>query len=148
MKFAGIHKKQVFIAIFIVLILFPAMAGYDFFFSMRAGAGDLALEPLLNSYRLRIWLAWICMVLIAIIYKWSLKDNFFFYWTYVFLLVAFAVFGYILQLFVNNFQIPTGFNDSYTFGVFSALLNFGGAAVLTGFLQAGVWWFTRKWHRK
>lgn len=88
------------------------------------------------------------MVCVAIYYKWITQSNFFFYFIYGFLIVAFIIYGFLMQEMVNTFDITSGFRDNYTQGVIVVLVNLVVAGALTGFLQAGVWWFTRRWHRR
>src|SRR5690606_9408008 len=106
------------------------------------------VEEKLVNYQISIWISWIFMVTAAIFFKWGLKRNLLFTATYGFLFLAFSMFGIYTQLIVNLFEIPTSLEDNYTLGVFTAVQNIIVSAVLTGSLQAGVWWFTRRWHRK
>ena len=107
-----------------------------------------AAEKQLFNFQRSIWISWLILVSLAIYYKWTRKRNLLFYLTYAFLFVAFAVFGIYVQKLVNVFEVPSNFEDSYTLGVFSAFQNILVSGVLTGFLQAAVWWFTRRWHRR
>lgn len=102
----------------------------------------------LRNYQVSIWISWVILAIISIYYKWTRKSNFFFSVTYGFLLLAFILFGYYTQRMVSLFNIPSSFDDNHTLGIFAAVQNIFVAAILTGFLQAGVWWFTRRWHRR
>lgn len=102
----------------------------------------------LRLYQASIWISWVVMVIIAIYQKWTSGKNFFFYLTYGFLLVGFLVLGYYTQRLVSVFELPSTFENDYTLGVFAAVQNIIASVILTGFLQAGVWWFTRRWHRR
>lgn len=116
--------------------------------SLEAGYRVDRVEDSILSYQLSIWLTWLVFVIIAVFYKWTTEKNFFFILTYAFLLLSFGFFGYFVQALVNSFELPSTFEDDYTLGVFTALQNFAVAALLTAFLQAAVWWFTRRWHRR
>lgn len=131
-----------------LLSLYPAIRAYLVMQSLGAGYMVDRVEDSILSYQLSIWLTWIVFVIIAVFYKWTTEKNFFFILTYVFLLLSFGFFGYFVQVMVNSFELQSTFEDNYTLGVFTAIQNFAVAAILTAFLQAAVWWFTRRWHRR
>lgn len=140
-------KKGVLRALVIMVLVYPA---YMFFMAANSlDSREIApgREAILN-YQVSIWISWIFLVSTAVYYKWTEKRNSFFYFTYGFLVVAFAVFGYLHQSFVNFHDLPSPFKDGYTLGVLLFLQNLVVSSILTGFLQAGVWWFTRRWHRR
>lgn len=102
----------------------------------------------LSGYRLRVWLSWVIMVVIAIYNKWITGSNNFFKMIYFLLIFTFSIEGVYIQRMVNMFDIATNFQDTYSYSIFITLINIVMAAALTAFLQIGVWWFTRKWHRE
>ncbi|MCM4160314.1 hypothetical protein FHG64_18965 [Antarcticibacterium flavum] len=141
-------KHHLLLIVLIVILFYPVISAFQ--------AGDVLgtltdagrVERSISLYHLSIWLSWLVFVSVAIFHKWTTQANQFFYFTYIFLFVAYIIYGYFLQEFVNRFELPTTFRDNYSFGVLTAIINFAGAAALTGILQAGVWWFTRRWHRR
>lgn len=141
-------KKYLLLAMLLLLLLYPAIRAYLVMQSLEAGYRVDRVEDSILSYQLSIWLTWLVFVIIAVFYKWTTEKNFFFILTYAFLLLSFGFFGYFVQALVNSFELPSTFEDDYTLGVFTALQNFAVAALLTAFLQAAVWWFTRRWHRR
>jgi hypothetical protein len=140
-------KKAILRTLIILVLLYPV------YMLFHAGdAVDLedvqeASDSILN-YQISIWISWVFLVVIAIYYKWTEKRNSFFYFTYGFLLVSFSVFGYFQQSLITAYDLPSPFDDQYTVGVVVALQNLVASFILTALLQAAVWWFTRKWHRR
>ncbi len=140
-------KKGILRTLVLVVLVYPAYMLFRAANSLDIGELQTTRAGILN-YQVSIWLSWILLVTVAIYYKWTGKRNSFFYFTYGFLLVAFAVFGYLNQTLVNVHDLPSPFKDGYTFGVLLFLQNLVVSSILTGSLQAGVWWFTRRWHRR
>lgn len=140
-------KKTLLVIIFLLLLFYPLFSLFQLEQALVPGEIIQEVQAELQSFQRSIWISWVILVALAVYYKWSFKRNLVFYLTYGFLIVAFAVFGIYVQRVVTLFEVPSGFADAYTLGVFSALQNILFSAVLTGFLQAAVWWFTRRWHR-
>lgn len=141
-------KKYLLSGILLLLALYPTIQAFLVMQSLELGQVLERVEYSILSYQISIWLTWTVFVIIAVYYKWTTESNFFFIFTYAFLLLSFSFFGYFIQEMVNFFELPSNFEDNYTLGVFTAIQNFAVAALLTAFLQAAVWWFTRRWHRK
>ncbi len=142
------NKKIILAILFLLISFYPVLAFFQLEEVRNHNYGQELFQKNLQNFQISIWISWIVMVTIAIYYKWTTEKNFFFFLTYVFLLISSIIFGYYFQLLINQFNIPVGFEDNYTFGVFKTLQNFAIVAVLTGFLQAAAWWFTRRWHRR
>ena len=136
------------IILFLLLLLYPLYAVFRLEEGISSGNELKVVEIALLGFQRSIWLTWLALAAMAVYYKWIKQRNFIFYFTYAFLFVAFSVYGIYVQRLVTAYNIPSGFEDSYTLAVFSAFQNIIMAGVLTGFLQAGVWWFTRRWHRR
>lgn len=141
-------RKTILIILFILLLFYPIYSVFVVEEVMSSGSSIRDAENALVGYQRSIWISWIILVSMAVYYKWIKKKNIIFYITYAFLFVAFAVYGIYVQKLVTDYNVPSNFNDSYTLGVFTALQNILASAILTGFLQAAVWWFTRRWHRR
>lgn len=141
-------KKNILLAIFALVLCYPLFTAYQFWEVIISNRGLEVVENQLISYQISIWLTWIITVAMAVYFKWTEKNNLMFYVTYTFLVLAFIFFGIFSQMMVNNFNLPSSFEDSYTLGVFAAIQNIFVSVLLTGFLHAGVWWFTRRWHRR
>ncbi len=141
------EKKAVLRALVIIALLYPA---YMLFLAHTALSSGhvLAAEEDILDYQISVWLSWVFLVSVAIFFKWTEKKNFFFYFTYAFLVIAFGLYGYLHQDFVNVFDLPSSFDDKYTLGVLVTLQNLIVSVILTAFLHGGVWWFTRRWHRR
>ena len=141
-------RKTILIILFILLLFYPIYSVFVVEEVMSSGSSIRDAENALVGYQRSIWISWIILVSMAVYYKWIKKKNIIFYITYAFLFVAFAVYGIYVQKLVSDYNVPSNFNDFYTLGVFTALQNILASAILTGFLQAAVWWFTRRWHRR
>lgn len=142
------NKKNILLWILVLLCFYPAISAFNAGEILDVETRLERVESSVASYHLSIWLSWVVMVCVAIYYKWITQSNFFFYFIYGFLIVAFIIYGFLMQEMVNTFDITSGFRDNYTQGVIVVLVNLVVAGALTGFLQAGVWWFTRRWHRR
>lgn len=142
------NKKIIFSLVFLLIVLYPAITAFELFQVINSQGSEEMIEQQLSAYQLSIWLSWVGMVIISIYYKWTTERNDFFYFTYVFLLVGFGIYGFYFQKTINILELESPFQDNYTLGVFAALRNLAVAGILTGFLQAAVWWFTRRWHRR
>jgi hypothetical protein len=140
-------KKNLFIIVLLILLLYPLISAIQAGETLETVTIAERVERSISLYHLSIWLTWLVFVSVSIFYKWTTQKNIFFYSTYIFLIIAYTVYGYFIQEMVNRFNIQSTFQDSYTLGVFTAIRSLVAAAVLTGLLQAGVWWFTRRWHR-
>ncbi len=140
------RKKNILRFLFLAVLLYPV-------FSLFKAVGDLSgveLQESLDSvlhYQISIWVSWLVLVSASVYFKWTRQKNFFFFFTYAFLVVAFGFLGYMSQELVIEYDLPNKFRDNYSFGVLQALQHIISSVVLTAFLQAAVWWFTRRWHR-
>lgn len=139
--------KKVLLSVVVFAMIYPAFMLVHALGSMVAAQAD-RVQADISGYLLSVWIVWLISTIIAIYYKWSRKEDVFFYVTYVFLVLGFSLYGYLVQDFVNTYGVDDGFRDDHTLGVLTALEQIGMAAVLTGMLQAAVWWFTRRWHRR
>ena len=102
----------------------------------------------LLDYLASLWVVWVLMVILAIHYKWKTGQNLFFYVIYVYAFVGFVLYGFFAQRMSTVYDLSTTFNDSHSFGFFASLQYLVSVGILTGLLQVGVWWFTRRWHRR
>lgn len=140
-------RKTVLVIIFILLLFYSLYSVFVLDEAISLESSIRETESALIAFQRSIWITWILLVSMAVYYKWVKKRNFIFYFTYAFLFVAFSVYGIYVQKLVTAYNLPSSFDDSYTLGIFSALQNILMSGILTGFLQAAVWWFTRRWHR-
>lgn len=141
-------KKLSLLVVFLLALIYPGYTIYQLEEVIGVGNEAVVAQNKLISFQISIWVVWVVMLCNAIFYKWTKKGNFFFYFTYAFLIVAFAVFGFYTNSIVNVFDLSSPFEDNYTHGVFTAVQNIVISCALTAALQAAVWWFTRKWHRR
>lgn len=142
------RKKNTLRFLFLAILLYPIFALFNAVGDLN-GSKELpeALDAVLH-YQISIWVSWLVLVSASIYFKWTKHKNFFFFFTYAFLIVAFGFLGYLSQNLVTEYDLPNKFRDQYSFGVLHALQHIISSVVLTAFLQAAVWWFTRRWHRR
>lgn len=140
------RKKNILRFLFLTVLLYPLFTLFGAVGDLNASSLQEAMDSVLH-YQISIWLTWLVLVSVSVYFKWSRQKNFFFFFTYAFLVMAFGFLGYLSQEVVTNFDLPNKFRDNYSFGVLHALQHIITSVVLTGFLQAAVWWFTRRWHR-
>lgn len=140
-------KKSILRIVALLSLIYPVFALFGATETLGEGTVREA-ENAIISYQVSIWLCWIVLTIVAVYFKWTQKKNFFFFFTYGYIIIAFGLFGYLSQDLILTYDLPSRFEDRYTFAVLTALQYIIMAAVLTGFLQAGVWWFTRRWHRR
>ena len=145
---AVMNKKTILLIPFVLVLLYPILAAVGVEQVLRAPEGLDEAEGAVGNFQVSIWISWVVMAVIAVYYKWTEKSNFFFSLAYVVLVVAFVFFGAYTQRVITQFDLPSSFRDGYTMGVLIAAQNILVAGILTGFLQAAVWWFTRRWHRR
>ncbi|MFZ0489628.1 MAG: hypothetical protein WBV11_02620 [Salegentibacter sp.] len=141
-------SKINFLMFLIFPALYPAFSLYKLLQLTARKAEVFRLFDALTSFQLSIWICWVFFAAVGVYYKWTRKGNFVFYLTYLFLFIGFALFGFFMQKVMVDYHIKPSFGDVYSRGTLTAILNLGYAVALTAFLQAAVWWFTRKWHRR
>lgn len=141
-------RKGILLLLFGLILVYPLVTLFQLNQSVSDRNELHLVENKLLNYQISIWISWIFLVALGVYYKWTRSRNLFFTLTYGFLFLAFSIFGTYTQMTVNIYQIPSSIEDDYTLGVFTAVQNIIVSAVLTGSLQAGVWWFTRRWHRR
>lgn len=142
------NKRLFLLGILILSLLIPGLYLLHLENVFINGSTQEDVGRALSGYRLRVWVSWLIMVIVAVYYKWTTGNNNFFKMIYFLIFFSFGMEGIYLQRMVNMFDIATSFQDSYSYGIFITLINIFMAAALTAFLQVGVWWFTRRWHRR
>ncbi|QED37083.1 hypothetical protein FK178_04875 [Antarcticibacterium arcticum] len=141
-------RKIILLCLTVLVTLYPILSAYWMLCVLLNGETILIADQKLSEYLLSIWLTWVVLVSMAIFYKWSSKGNFFFKFTNVFLLVSAVVFGFFLLEIAKLYETGSLIKDPLLFALLKTLQNFAVLFLLTFFLQAAVWWFTRKWHRQ
>jgi predicted Na+-dependent transporter len=141
-------KKTLLVTVLLIILLYPLISAIQAAEILGTVTIAESVERSISLYHLSIWLTWLVFVSVAIFYKWTTQKNTFFHGTYIFLILAYLVYGYFIQEMLGRFNIQSSFQDSSTLVVLTAMRNLVAAAALTGILQAGVWWFTRRWHRR
>lgn len=141
-------NKMTFLIFLILPAVYPAYSLFRLLQLMARKAEAVHLFDALASFQLSIWICWVFFAAVGVYYKWTQKGNFIFYLTYLFLFISFALFGFFMQKIMVDYHIKPSFGDVYSRGTLTAILNLGYAVALTAFLQAAVWWFTRRRHRR
>src|SRR6056297_678410 len=129
-------KKKALLRFFVILVLvYPALM--LFLADENLNVSDLQdTENGILNYQISVWISWIVLASIAVYYKWTEKKNFFFYFTYGFIILAFSIYGFLYQSFITGYNLPSPFSDTYTSGVLVAFQNIFVSGILTGILQA------------
>ncbi len=140
--------KVILLALCLIILFYPGYLIYQLEQAIHMANEPVLAQNRLINFQISIWIVWVMLLLGAIYNKWVKKGNFLFYFTYGFLVLAFAIFGFYTQVVVNNFSLSSPFRDEYSHGLFIAAQNIITAGALTAFLQTAVWWFTRRWHRR
>lgn len=141
------RKKNLLKFLFLTVLLYPVFTLFNAVGNLNGAELPEALDAVLH-YQISIWVSWLVLVTASIYFKWTRHKNFFFFFTYAFLVVAFSFLGYLSQELVMEYDLPNKYGDQYSFGILHALQHIITSVVLTAFLQAAVWWFTRRWHRR
>ncbi|MDT0689017.1 hypothetical protein RM549_04425 [Salegentibacter sp. F188] len=140
--------------ILLILLLLTLIYPVWSYFQLQDIEGETAVnEYLLNSiqnYLVSIWISWLVFVGISVFWKWTREENIFFYFTYGFLLLAWAVLGvYVQDVNYSGSNASGGMAvGNYPVMTMMVLQHFVASVVLTIFLQISSWWFTRRWHRR
>lgn len=140
-------RKNILRFLFLAVLIYPAFALFNAVGEVDEESLEVATDAI-QHYQISVWVSWIVLVSASVYYKWTRQRNFFFFFTYSFLVVAFGFLGYLSQELLNNYDLPNKFRDDYSFGLLQSLQHIITSVVLTAFLQAAVWWFTRRWHRR
>lgn len=141
------RKKAILYVLVLLMFIYPAFALFD---AIEA-IGDVSAkeaENVIVDYEISVWVTWIVLVSVAVFFKWTRRRNLFFFFTYGYVIIAFGIVGYLSQMIISAYGLPSHFEDSYTLGVLIAVQKIVSAVILTAFLHAAVWWFTRRWHRR
>lgn len=141
-------KRLILLGIFVLSLLIPGLYLLHLESFFNNGSSQEEVVRALAGYRLRVWLSWVIMIVVAVYHKWTTESNLFFKMIYLFMVFLFGVEGIYIQRLVNRFEVVTNFQDPYTYGILMTVINIIMVAAITAFLHIGVWWFTRKWHRK
>tara|TARA_R110000850_G_scaffold182360_1_gene307763 strand:- start:15327 stop:15743 length:417 start_codon:yes stop_codon:yes gene_type:complete len=113
-----------------------------------AGSDPHMVVESLQNYRISIWMVWFIWAAVAVWLKWTKRHYRFFKSTYGYIVIACIIYGYYHSKATGLTGSPSPFSDSYTASFFAALLDIAVLFALTAFLQAAVWWFTQRQHRK
>jgi len=152
-KFIFLTRKRMnnrlfLLGIMILSLLIPGLYILNLESVFNNGSAQEEVGKAISGYSLRVWLSWIIMIIVAIHNKWITGSNNFFKMIYFIIVFSFGIEGIYLQRMVNMYELPTNFQDSFSYGIFFTILHIIMAVGLTAFLQLGVWWFTNKFHRE
>lgn len=136
-------KKTLLLISYLLIFIYPAISFFQLF-----NAKSSSFEDFLNNYQISIWISWIALVSIAIYYKWTTKNNFFFIILYGFLIISFGLYGWYAQEIAPQINSQIGLSADYPSGIFITIKNTLAIIIFSAFLQIAVWWFTRRWHRR
>ena len=141
-------KQKLYIIITALGLLYPLLMLFNLSGTFSEAVQAEAVGRALQSYLASVWIVWVVITILAVQFKWTTGRNLFFFVVYGIILVGFMIYGYYAQRMVTVFELPNSFEDNHSFGIFAFLQNSVSAGILTGLLKVGVWWFTRRWHRR
>lgn len=126
-----------------IIVLF--LIKLDYSFSEIQSAEDLRLS--VRNFQISIWCGWVLMTSAATYYQWTQKEYTLFIVDYLTVLISFVFLRYYLGLGEEKNLWTLG--DTFKTGanymtMRNALLMF----FMTAFVQAAIWLFSSKWHRK
>ena len=90
------RKKNVLRFLFLAVLLYPIFSLFKVVGDLNGAELQEALDSVLH-YQISIWVSWLVLVSASVYFKWTRQKNFFFFFTYAFLVVAFAFLGYMSQ---------------------------------------------------
>ncbi|HET8854638.1 MAG TPA: hypothetical protein VFM60_01830 [Salinimicrobium sp.] len=139
--------KPVLFIILGVVLLYPVISLIFLAGNLSPEGISAGFESSLGNYQASIWVSWIVFVTVSVYYKWTEKKDLFFWLTYGFIIISGIILGYFIGLITEGTAIsgPGEFGNQ---GFWAGLQQIITAVMLTGILQACVWWFTRNPHRR
>ncbi|WP_276165409.1 hypothetical protein [Zobellia alginiliquefaciens] len=140
------RKESILSLVFVLLLGIPIFILIDLGTAVDTGNWE-ELERGLVNYLISIWSVWILTVSIAVYYKWTEKNNLYFFMNYSYLIVAFGFFIHYNATLLNNIELPQSYASNRLTFIRTAK-HLMPILFATGYLQASVWWFSKKWHRK
>ena len=140
-------KKSILFLVFSIFMVFPVyfivLIGED----IRTGNWEL-LQPRLVYYLMSIWGTWIFTISIAVYHKWMEKKNLFFYLNYAFILLTMVFFMTFNAKLLDHIHNSSQTQDKEMLNLMRTGQHLVPLVLATIYLQASVWWFRKKWHRK
>lgn len=100
----------------------------------------------IKNYHLSIWCGWILITFSAIYASWKKNTHLLFIIDYLIMITAFILLGYYMDKAVtyNLWTVGTSLQQGVFFMVIKNIILI---CVMTGFIQASLWWFSKRWHR-
>lgn len=141
-------KQKLYIIITALVLLYPVITLFNLAGSFSEAADPQIAGKALRNYLSSVWVVWVVITVLAVQFKWTTGRNLFFFVVYGIVLVGFTIYGYYVQRMITVYELPNSFDDNHSYGIFAFLQHTLSASILTGLLQAAVWWFTRRWHRR
>lgn len=139
-------KPLLFIILGVVLI-YPIISLIALSGNLNPESASAGIQTSLGNFQASIWVSWIVFVTVSVYYKWTEKKNLFFWLTYEFIIISGIILGYFVGMIAEDPAIP-GPGEFGNQGLWVGLQQIITAVMLTGILQACVWWFTRNPHRR
>lgn len=114
-------------------------------FSELKSAEEVRLS--VRNFQISIWCAWVLMTSSATYYQWTKKKYSLFVLDYIIVIVAFIFLRHYLNL--GEEKNLWSFGDTFMKGSnYITLRNALLICFMTAFVQAAIWLFSSKWHRK
>lgn len=114
-------------------------------FSELKSAEDVRLS--VRNFQISIWCAWVLITSSATYYQWAQKKYILFVLDYLIVIIAFVFLRHYLNL--GEEKGLWSFGDRFIMGSnYITLRNALLICFMTAFVQAAIWLFSSKWHRK
>jgi len=140
-------KKLILCLVFSIFMVFPMyfimLIGED----IRTGNWEV-LQSRLVYYLMSIWGTWIFTISIAVYYKWTEKKHLFFYLNHAFILLTMVFFMTFNAKLLDHIHNSSQTQDKEMLNLMRTGQHLALLVFATIYLQASVWWFRKKWHRK
>ena len=101
----------------------------------------------IRNYHISIWCGWVLMTSSATYYQWTKKKYALFALDYLIVILAFIFLRHYLNL--GEERDLWSFGDTFKMSVnYMSMRNALLMIFMTAFVQAAIWLFSSKWHRK
>ncbi|MBZ9631290.1 hypothetical protein LB465_10915 [Salegentibacter sp. LM13S] len=105
------------------------------------------VQQAIQNFQISIWIGWILITGPAIYLRWKYGNQLLFIINYLTVITAFIFLGFYVNrgAELELWSLGDSFRENVIFMVIMNILLICG---MTAFVQAAIWWFSKKWHRR